>query len=378
MKAPINPFMTSGYLSADYFCDRQSETENLIREITNGNNTALISTRRMGKTGLIKHCFEQERVKNHFYTFFIDIYATKSLRDFIFILSKEIIETLKPFGKKAVEIFWNSVKSLQGGISFDLSGNPSFNVSLGDINAGKTTLDEIFAYLANADKPCIVAIDEFQQISSYADQDNMEAVLRTYIQHCANARFIFAGSQRHTMGNMFLSASRPFYQSVSMLYLDRIPREEYVLFAQKHFERNKKNITAETVETVYSRFDGITWYVQKILNVLFSHTNVNGVCTAEMVPPAIESIIDSYRYAYSETLFRLPEKQKELLVAIAKAGKAKTITSSEFIQKYKLASASSVQSAQKVLLEKDYITTEEGIFSVYDRFFEIWLREKYG
>lgn len=61
MKPLRNPFITSGYESAEYFCDREQESENLIREVTNGNNLALISTRRMGKTGLIQHCFSTIR-----------------------------------------------------------------------------------------------------------------------------------------------------------------------------------------------------------------------------------------------------------------------------------------------------------------------------
>ena len=103
-----NPFITSGYISADYFCDREIESKQLIREIVNGNNLAIISARRMGKTGLIQHCFHSKELSKEYYTFFVDIYATKSLRDFIFSLSKVILESLKPFGKKAVEIFINT------------------------------------------------------------------------------------------------------------------------------------------------------------------------------------------------------------------------------------------------------------------------------
>ena len=184
-----NPFITSGYISADYFCDREIESKQLIREIVNGNNLAIISTRRMGKTGLIQHCFHSKELSKEYYTFFVDIYATKSLRDFIFSLSKVILESLKPFGKKAVEIFINSVLSLQAGISYDFTGTPSFNIQLGDIQNSMATLEEIFKYLAKADKPCIVAIDEFQQITNYSEK-NVEALLRTHIQHCNNAQFI--------------------------------------------------------------------------------------------------------------------------------------------------------------------------------------------
>ena len=63
-----NPFITSGYVSADYFCDRQQESEQLVREVMNGNNLALVSTRRMGKTGLIRHCFQFPEIKQDYYT----------------------------------------------------------------------------------------------------------------------------------------------------------------------------------------------------------------------------------------------------------------------------------------------------------------------
>jgi AAA+ ATPase superfamily predicted ATPase len=363
-------------LSAEYFCDREHEKENMIREVTNGNNLAIISTRRMGKTGLIKHCFSDKQITKDYYTFFVDIYATKSLRDFVFSLSKVILEELKPFGKRAIERFWNNVKSLQTDITFDAYGNPSFNVGLGNIRSSEITLDEIFRYLNNADKPCIVAIDEFQQIAKYPEE-NIEAVLRTYVQQCVNARFIFAGSQRHTMGNMFLSASRPFYQSVSMMYLESIPLEKYVDFAKKHFEKNKKKITPETIGVIYQTFEGITWYLQKMLNVLFSLTPANGTCNESMIAEALSDVINSYKFTYSEILFRMPEKQKELLIAITKAGKATAVTSGDFVQKYGLTSSSSVQSALRGLLEKDFITQEYGEYQIYDRFFGVWLRENF-
>ena len=371
-----NPFITSGYISADYFCDREAESKQLIREIVNGNNLAIISTRRMGKTGLIQHCFHSKELSKEYYTFFVDIYATKSLRDFIFSLSKVILESLKPFGKKAVEIFINSVLSLQAGISYDFTGTPSFNIQLGDIQNSMATLEEIFKYLAKVDKPCIVAIDEFQQITNYSEK-NVEALLRTHIQHCNNAQFIFAGSQRHTMGNMFLSASRPFYQSVSMMHLESIAIEKYIDFARNHFKKADRRITPETIRIVYDRFDGVTWYVQKTLNVLFAFTPVGATCDESMVEPAIASVVDSYRFNYQETLFRLPERQKELLVAIAKEGNAKSITSGEFVKRYSLTSPSSVQAAVKGLLEKDFITLFNGSYSIYDKLFEIWLRESY-
>ena len=96
------------------------------------------------------------------------------------------------------------------------------------------TLDEIFEYLQNADKPCIVAIDEFQAITNYKEK-NVEALLRTYIQGCNNAWFVFSGSKRHMMGEMFSSPARPFYQSASTISLKPISLESYTSFIKHHF-----------------------------------------------------------------------------------------------------------------------------------------------
>jgi hypothetical protein len=48
-----NPFVTGGYIGPDYFCDRQNETDLLLRAISSKRNLTLISLRRMGKTGLL-------------------------------------------------------------------------------------------------------------------------------------------------------------------------------------------------------------------------------------------------------------------------------------------------------------------------------------
>ncbi len=371
-----NPFVISGYVAPQYFCDREIETATLTKLIENGNNVALISTRRLGKTGLIKNYFEQGIIKEKYNTFFIDIYSTKTLREFVYALSKEILKALKPIGKKAIEQFWNSVKSLQAGINFDPFGNPTFGLQLGDIRYSETTLDEIFSYLESSPKPCIVAIDEFQQITNYPES-NIEAILRTHIQQCKNSHFIFAGSQRHIMGNMFTSPSRPFYQSVSMIHLEPIAIDKYIDFAKSHFNNYGKDINKQVIIDCYNNFDGITWYIQKMLNTLFYMTEKGGTCEVSMIDSALKNILESMDYVYAEMLFRLSDKQKELLLAINKDDIAVNITSSDFVKQHGLSSSSSVQSAIKILLEKDFVTFEQGRYRLYDRFLNIWLKERF-
>ncbi len=374
-KQPVNPFVISGYEGVDYFCDREVETRQLCSEIVNGNNVALIATRRIGKSGLIHHCFGQDDL-NGYLTFFVDIYDTCSLSELVFRMSQEIVRRLKPKGLRMLQSFWDAVHSLQAGITISPMGEPSFNVQVGDIHHPETTLDEIFDYLERAESPCIVAIDEFQQISQYPEK-NIEATLRTYIQRCHNARFIFAGSQRHVMSEMFTSAARPFFQSVSVMHLGAINMTKYDAFARSHFERAGKHLASGVTEAVYSYSRGITWYSQKLFNTLFWQTAVGEKCTPDDVDSALNYILDTLEYSFKETLFRIPEKQKALLVALAKSGPSKSITSSNFIRKNRLSSSSSVQSAIRGLLDKDFVTMEQGVYSLYDLFLECWIKRCY-
>lgn len=372
-----NPFVTNGYAGAKYFCDRIEETEFLVRMLTNENNIAIISPRRIGKTDLIRHCFAQDEISCQYYTFLIDIYATKNLQDLVQVLGKSIIDSLCTKGRKAVELFVNVVTSLKSEISFDLNGNPVWGFGIGALQNPVITLDEIFRYLESADRRCIVAIDEFQQITHYDDGENVEAALRTYIQRCTNANFIFSGSHRHLMGEMFTSPSRPFYQSVTLFNLKPIPMDRYQEFVTGKFEEAGKKIDDDVVPMLYARFKSITSYMQKIMNYMFQITAVGQTCNSQMIDEGINYILDISSDTYKGFIYQIPEKQRNVLMAIAKEGEAKGLAGGNFSKRYHLPSPSAVVSAVKGLLEKDFITQEGGTYWVYDRFFQMWIEREY-
>jgi AAA+ ATPase superfamily predicted ATPase len=370
-----NPFVTKGYAGAEYFCDRVNETQQLVELTTNGNNLALIAPRRVGKTDLLHHCFQQDEIKGKYYTFHIDIYATTSLRDFVNVFGRAILDELKPKGKAVWESFLSALRSLRSQITYDINNFPTWSLGLGDIEYPATTLDEIFEYLRNADKPCLVAIDEFQQIANYSDTPNMEAVLRTYIQKCNNATFIFSGSKRHLMGEIFTSPSRPFYQSVLIMNLPPISVEKYTKFALMQFQKYGKCIEPDVVGEVYQRFDAVTSCIQRVLNVLFMKTLPGQCCTLDMVDGAVTYILDMFSETYTDLFDKIPEKQREVFVAIAREGKAQGITGKAFIKKYHLQTVSVVTAAVRSLLDKDLITTDKGVYMIYDPFFALWLNQ---
>jgi len=87
-----NPFFITGIIPEPYFCDRKRETDRIVTYIRNKSNVLLTSSRRMGKTQLIRHIFNDERIKREYHTFYIDIYATSSLQEMVFFLGKAIYQ----------------------------------------------------------------------------------------------------------------------------------------------------------------------------------------------------------------------------------------------------------------------------------------------
>ena len=376
-----NPFYITGIIPEPYFCDREKETTWFIRTLENKAHILLSSPRRMGKTQLIRHAFEQPSIKNNCYTFYTDIYPTTSLHELVLFLSKEIYSVLVPKGKAVIDKFLAGLHSLAGSIGYDpVTGLPTFDIKLGDIHAPELTLEEIFRYLEQADKPCIFAIDEFQQIAQYPEK-NVEALLRAHIQKMNNCLFIYAGSNRHILENMFNSAAKPFYNSAEQIYLDRIPKDAYTKFANEQFSKAGRTILPEAVSLAYDLFEGHTYYVHNVLHNVFAYLNSDKVIDKDDINKTLSDILEEKGRTFASVMNQLNYQQKETLIAIAKEGKASSVTSVAFVKKHALKSPSSVQYAISALLEKQLLTyQDEGRtkkYSVSDRFMEMWISKTY-
>ena len=374
----FNPFIISGYKSPEYFCDREQETQQLCEHIMNQRNVALISPRRLGKSGLILNAFHQNEIQDNYHTFYVDIYDTKNLTEFTYFFGKCVVEGLKSRGQKVWESFVNALKSMKLGVTFDMFGNPEWNVSMGEIHTPDLVLDEIFYYLEHADKPCIVAFEEFQVVADYPEK-TVEATLRKRIQMCHNVNFIFSGSKQHMMSEMFASHARPFYNSTTLMGLDPIDRKVYLEFANKHLASNRQSISADAFNYLYDWSEGVTWYIQSMLNELYARKENDIEFGRKYVEMALQTILQRSAFAYKALLYQLAPKQKAVLYAIAREGKVEKLMSQRFLQSNSL-TASTVQGAIKILLERDFVTFDEGQYMLQDRFFEEWIRNnnKYG
>lgn len=367
----INPFPILAYHGKEYFCDRKDETKKLTEALKNGRNITLISPRRMGKTGLIKHVFEQISSKEAI-CIYVDLDQTIRLADMVKALGEKILGKIgMPSGRVWKEIAsW--FKSLRPVMTADpATGNPEISLDI-QPTAAEASLGEMLGWLEKSKLPCYVALDEFQTIAEYPEP-KIEALLRSHIQHLTNVNFIFAGSQKHLMTEMFTSANRPFFQSTQMFPLYEIPEDAYFEFAQHHFEKNKQTLQKDTFLELYTNVFGHTWYIQCVLNRLYQYKIRQIDKTA--LTSAINDILDEYKETFRTYCKLLTSNQLSVIKAIAKEGVAKEISGKDFLQKHQLGAGSTVRSAVSVLIDKDLIAESEDGYSIYDRFFGLWLRK---
>ena len=375
MSTISNPFIATGKSPAEYFCDRKEETKRLTQSLTNGANVVLMSPRRVGKTQLMLYCFDQPKISSQYIIIFIDILKTSTLNEFTYELGKAVFNALASRGQKMLKMVLASMHSLVGNVGFDLAtGLPTFGISIGDIQNPIYSLEEIFKTLEKTDKRCIVAIDEFQQIANYPEK-NIEALLRSHIQQLSNAQFIFSGSERHLLEEMFLDSARPFYNSADIQNLEIIALDKYADFVRHHFLTNNKQIEDEAINYIYETFDGNTYYNQKAFREAYAITSFDSLCTKKTTELIVNQMISEADRHYSEIMARLALPQKELLYAVAREHRARQITSGAFIRRHSLKSASSVQSSIKKLLSYGLVSFDSGDYFVADQLMRLWLQK---
>ena len=366
---PKNPFLVSGYHSPEYFCDREKETEALVSAIRNDRNVTLVAPRRMGKSGLVKNVFYHLGEDGEYRCAYVDVFGTQCLADFVRTFASGVFSSFETSLDKVVRAASTFLKGFRPTVTVDAFGAQTYSFDV-SASSAEATLAGVFDYLESRKFRTVVALNEFQQIAEYPEK-GVEALLRSRIQFMTGHQFVFAGSRQHMMSEMFVSAKRPFYHSTQMMPIGPIDREAYFDFAARHFAKAGVRLDREVFMGVYDKFDGVTWYVQAVMNKLYEF----GVKrpSHDDVVLAVKSLVDGNAYEYETILGGCPDGAARLLKAIAADGCVAEITSGDFISRHGLKAASSVKAALKSLEGTDLVYRAAAGYIVYDRLFGIWL-----
>lgn len=369
-----NPF-TIGIVKEEKFCNREKEIKKLKTFIRNGQNVVIYSPRRFGKTSLVKKVLKDlEKLDKSFTGIYVDLFPVSSYQDFIEFFSKAIIQAV---GKEVDKTFFTKIKNLFKNIipSFTVKPDGSFSISI-SINQSsslETVLSDLFEglenYLKKNNLKACVVFDEFQEITTLEDSKKIEGIIRSYIQQQENISYVFVGSRRKLLVDMFTDKKRPFYKSSFLFQLEKIPKAEFVECIVDSFKKTEKLCTKKEAERIYNLVDGYPYYVQKLSSIVWDLTEKR--VSTRIIDNAFQTLLKIESIDFESIWINLNKSEKIVLKTIAKYPDI-SVFSKDFIEKTKL-SVGGIQKAISSLTKKDLIEKKDRFYKLTDPVMGHWL-----
>lgn len=379
MTSTRNPFFTGTIGPDQPFCNRTKEQDALIQHAESGMNVVLFAPRRYGKTSLVQRVQSRLEKEMGHCVIYAQFFRLMSVDDLVGRLAKAVFKglhghlSLLDKGRRFLRYF----PTFSVGFSLNPDGTPSISVApterrMEALDRLESLLGDISRFLENEHTQVTIALDEFQDIVDLKD-GRVEAILREHVQR-HRAAYIFLGSRRRVLQEIFTTKDRPFYQSATMMELAPLPHEELTEFICDQFALAGKSCPKEYAAKMVKLVQQYPYYAQALAYRAFSLSS--GTCTEQNVAEAYAGMLENERYGYQAIVQSLSAAHLKFLCAISVHPFAQ-ITSSEFLQNHGL-SLGGVQHATRHLAEQDIIEkTREG-WKVVDPIFEDWLQRTFA
>ena len=368
-----------GIAVTDYnFTGRSAETRRLKANFEAGINSILISPRRWGKTSLVDHVCRQF-VDNDIITVRLDIFGCKTEYDFYNMLA---VAVLKQTASK-VQLWMDEARDflarLTPKIGIPIDPTSEISVSLGitpETHTPEEILNLVETIATRKKRHIVVCIDEFQQVGEFDNTKEVQAKLRSVWQHHHYTSYCLYGSKRHMMSKIFLNRSMPFYQFGDLLWLQKIPTNDWMDYIISHFETAGKHISEQMVERICETVDNYPSYVQHLALILLNHLPQGGSVTEDMMPSAISELISTNEALYMQQVEPLSGYQMNLLKAIV-SGIHSGYNEKRVRSMFDLGSPSNMVRLRDALIERDLIYSEMQQLHLTDPVFGLWFKKRF-
>ena len=174
------------------------------------------------------------------------------------------------------------------------------------------------------------------------------------------------------MHSLFTNKSLPFYKFGDLIYLSKIPTQEWTSFIVSRFQDSGKSITPEQAQTICQAVDNHSSYVQQFSWLVWLATTT--VVTPEGIEGARSDLIAQNSPLFEAIAAQLTGSQLRFLRAII-AGEEK-LTTQAAIEKYKLNSSANVMAIKRALIKRDIIAVEHEHLTFTDPVFALWLTQE--
>jgi uncharacterized protein len=361
----MNPvkYFPEGIAVGDAFINREEERKYLINRIKSNKHTVLMGPRRYGKTSLVMKVADEMDIP-YCSIDFLAAYSEEYVRDLIISKVSRLVFELLPSINKAKEKLISIFKQMKPEISIGAFGQRlSLTVSdspLQDITELLLRLDETAKHFR---KQAVIFMDEFQQISRLKNCSSIEASIRHAAERSENIAYVFSGSNRQLLKQMFGNQGRPLYRLCQTINIERIVKDVYVDHLQQLANaRWKKAIPSDAIERIFNHTELHPFYMNVLCQMLWEDSNIASI---ETIDAAWRNYVKAQKHIISHDITELSLNQKKVIIALAKSP-ASEIQSIEFTAPLKI-SASSSQQSVTVLVYKDLVYRRtDGFYCVLD------------
>ena len=369
-----NPFIFGGTVTGSDFCGRAKELIELKKDTFSGQNVLVFASRRYGKTSMLE-VFRKARKEEGLKCMYVDVSRALDIPQFV-------DEYFNAFARElgGIERAIETIKNKLGfGLSFSIKqpGSPldfAYSLDIGT-KEKQVSIEQVmalpFSYAQKEKELFIIIIDEFQETAKLG----IEAKLRSYFQsHGRDVAYLFAGSKKSLLLQMFGDKGRPFYQSVKTMHLGGIPIKEWQGFISERFALADKKISNELISKIVILANGCPYLVQHLCYVLWDIAT--GTVKDEDMDEALDVVLarEDYHYAMSWDMLSLTQQKMALILA----GEPEELYAKTTLAQYGMV-ASAAQKALAGLWLKDVADrVEGGKYTFQDPFFKLWLLKNKG
>jgi hypothetical protein len=379
MPAFKNPFSKTVINDDEPLCNQKDLLSALMLEARSGNNNVLLAPRRSGKTSLAKRLARDYRTAGGLATI-VDLDVVPSAD----VAADRIATALFAALSADRKIFQNLSKLVAAFVPV-VTMNPdgSFSVSASPSGLVKNGIDRLVSVVASLDKissqsktPLLVVFDEFQDLALLKDSLQIEAALRSTIQH-HKASYLFIGSRRKILRDMFESPKRAFYRGATVRELPFIRHDEFSTHLVALAKASGASWPREITDSIIDIVESHTYSVTAIAHALFELTAPD-TPTSDNLERAITIAANGESSLFLSVYSGLTPQARILLEALA-AEPTRHPMAGEYISRHNLSNAATVRKSLTALVNDDHIAADENGFIVLtDPLMKRWLNSKWS
>ncbi len=363
-----NPFKYGKVVSGNHFCSRVDLETQLSKHIASNQNVHLDGERRTGKTSLVFQTAKKSKSK----ILHIDLFQVKSTSEVYEKILNGILKLNSTSG--FLSNLMKTISSLQPSMTFNHStGDPSINISSSEEVLPKNIsglLDYIYQNYKN--KKIIVFIDEFQDIKNLEEKDAILATMRSSIQLHSDITYVYAGSIRKDMSEIFNNPNSPFYKSALPLEVEKIDKKLFSKFIKQNFNKTKIKISQECIDKILILANEIPGDVQELCNSLWDSSENETIITQKNIDIALDNIFCREQRYYESIINITTNVQMNFLKGLSKTN-GENIYSAEFAKYSLITQSAAITRALKRLLQLKIIYEYKDKYRFASPFFKLWL-----